>query len=282
MRRDIFINGAAPLLAISGRDLGGHDRSRLVSDPGAAARAGLVLPVELLHPEPFVIRVVEGELDGKETSEWVGHVASRLVCPEGVLHLEAGFGPLPDLASLRELRVASGVLRIDLYTYLGGTLNGDACYGQVSGSVPLGRWFRASRPGEEFPDWLALRCLEDPEVDPGFEADWQELAGTRSLARTRSRLQARPALAFVLQVRPQGEGVGVTELGARGWVPATAGARLPDFCPRGIDATVALEEESEDTDLPMSTELPDGVQTPAGDRERGFWARVSRWVGRGD
>jgi hypothetical protein len=281
VRRDVFINSVESLFAVSSRDLGGRDRASISADLRAGVADSVVFPLAMARPEPFVVRIVEGELSDPESGEWVGHISGSLFCPRGIMNLEGGFGSHPDPNSLRQIQVPSGRLRLDLYTYLGGSANGEACYQQVSGGLRLGRWFRETRPGEEFPDWLALRCMQQPVLDPGFEADWRELAASRTLARTRSRLQGRPAVAFVLQIRPGGGVIAPPPVDARGTIAANSGARLPDFCPRGLDATVAFEQESEETDLPMASELPEAVRADPAGPGRSSWNWLKRWFLRG-
>lgn len=278
MRRDILIERGASLLSVSARELGGQDRASASRDLAGAAASGRVLPVALAAPGAFVVRIVEGPLNEAEDAEWVGRITGGLVSLDGVLRLETAFGPVSHAEGRVDVHVARGSLRVDLYTYLGGSPSGEACYRAVAAGTPLGQWFRQTRPGTEFPDWLALRCMEQPGLDPGFEDAWAGLGSSRSLDRTRSRITGRPALAFVLQVQRTSAVVPPPVTGPSGLIPATTGARLPHFCPRGLDATVGLTPPSELTDLPQQTESPDAVQHRIGSAAPGLWDRVRGWV----
>ncbi len=277
-RRDVFLNCSQRTLALSGQHLGGQDRTALSRNLPGAVEAGLVVPVGLIHPGPLVVRVVEGALTEREQSEWVGHFASWLQIPDGRLGLENGFPPYADLPTLRTVKVTRGNSRVDVYTFMGGSLNGEVCQREVGGGVKIGAWFRQTRPGEEFPDWLAIRCMDYPEMDPGYESDWTALAGSKAYGRTLSRLEARPPVAFVVQLTPLRDRPTPPMMDAHGCIRPGLGARLTDFCPRGLDALVPLRDETEDTDLPMSTELPESIGSIGATTPRSsLLARLKRW-----
>ncbi len=280
MRRDVFLYCVNRSVALSSRDLAEHDRLALSRNLSGAVEAGLVVSLGLAHPGPLVVRVVEGALTEQEQAEWVGHFAAWLQLPDGRLGVESGFPPYPDLHTLRSVEVSPGRHRLDVYTYMGGSLNGEVCFRQVGEGAPLGAWFRQTRPGEEFPDWLALRCMDYPEMDPGFEEDWAALAESRDYARALSRLEARPPVAFVVQLTPLRNRPTSPVLDEQGRVVASAGARRTDFCPRGLDALVSLRAETEDTDLPMPTELPEAIGS-VGEPvpRRSLLGRLRRWLG---
>ncbi len=261
MRRDLFIDGTLSSL--------------VVGDAAGEPGSGVPLQLRLERAEPLIVRVVEGALDAVEDSEWVGHVATSLVPSDGRLFVGLDrSGPNSHCV----LRVAPGALRLDLFTCLGGHPNGDRCV-EFAGAEPLGQWFRRTRPGEEFPDWLSLRCMEDPALDPGYGEDWQELAASKVLRRTRSRLRGKPQVAFLLQLRPLAAAPGTPSRSSQE-VPVTHGARRPETCPRGLDATQALVAASDQTELPLATDLPDAVRADGAPGDGGFWGRVRSWVGK--
>lgn len=63
-------------------------------------------------------------------------------------------------------------------------------------SVPIGRYYRLTRPDEPLPDWLTASLFESPYEGPGHEDEWEEIEDDD---------EAEDDLFHVIRLSPAGE-----------------------------------------------------------------------------
>lgn len=201
---------------------------------------------------------VGGSLTPEEEAEWVGRLEHRLDLPSGRLAVAGGIEVVIDAGvpdDVRLLEVPAGVHRATLYAYVTSPL-GEGLVGRLRASSPVGAWWRATRPGEDLPEWVADRCRSDPAAaDPGHEAEWVNVDGPRSPA---------PTVDWLLHLEPlAGEGPPCPARDEQGWFgPDAFEARARETCPSSLpldpDALGAGPREPDD-DEPREPSLPEPV-----------------------
>ena len=241
LRQDIHVYNEATGFAIAALKLAGKGMEDGDKKWMKAVNDGLLMPSSLYQDDPFCIRVVAGDaLTAQESEEWVGRVDWQLKLADGKLCISGGAEWLyegydrteaQDDNFLRIVELPPGSYRATLYTYLSG-VNGSACLDGLAGghgkAEPLGQWFRRTRPGESFPEWLVYRCVAYPDTDPGHEIEWQNHA----LPDTGTMPEF---VGFLLHLEP-------AELPAApgkarttgGWFSDSESARKPERCPAGL------------------------------------------------
>jgi hypothetical protein len=119
-------------------------------------------------------------LSQTEQEEWIDHFAWKLQIPDGQFALIGGGydylnGERDEYATF--LAVPPDTYRVDVYTCFCG-VNGPDLYEEMRDPqlvpMPVGAWFRKTRPGVKLPPWLRLHCYEQPECDPGYEAEYDD------------------------------------------------------------------------------------------------------------
>ncbi|WP_148593653.1 hypothetical protein [Aquisphaera giovannonii] len=234
-RIDIEVQNEATGFMISSRGLCGRDFSGIDNGDEAwaeAVRDGIILPVELAQDEAFWVRVLlDQPLSNQEDAEWIGCTRHRLRVPDGKLEITGG-GPdfLWDDDSeqyTRTLDIPPGDYLAELYTYLQG-INGVYTLEKAVDAEPLGAYFRRTRPHIPFPLWLRNECAADPDVDPGHQAEWNDV-------ELDYMSDQPPYLSFLLRLSPFVDAPEPARL-EQGWVAAGQGARRPSKCPLGLVA----------------------------------------------
>jgi hypothetical protein len=245
-RLDVRIHNEATGFVLASRGVGVGDVAALdLADAkkwARAARDGWIAPFELAQDDPFVLRVVVGELTETEEAEWIGRASCRLRVPNGELALCAGMEYLAgeeedDLEEyLQFVEIPPGEYLATLYSHLPG-VNGEFDLPDDHPWDGLMAWHRATRGEAEAPPWLALRAMEEVERDDedGGEFYWN----------ASERAEANPVVGLVLRLRPWRDG-DATDVPAeasdsrRLWLRA-AERRTPALCPAGLPVRGTLE-----------------------------------------
>jgi hypothetical protein len=198
---------------------------------------------------------VGGALSPEEEAEWVGRLEHRLDLPSGRLAVAGGIervidaGPVDDV---RLLDVPAGVHRATLYAFVTSPL-GDGLLGERG---PVGAWWRATRPGEAMPEWVAARCRAEPAAaDPGHEGEWINVGGPR---------RPGPTVEWLLHLQPlAGAAPACPERDDQGWFgPGAFEARARTACPSSLPLdpdALGAEPRGADDDEPSEPSLPDPV-----------------------
>lgn len=241
LRQDVHVYNEATGFAMGSLKLAGKGMEDGDRKWSKAVNDGLLMPVSLYQDDSFAIRVVAGDaLNQQEKAEWVGRIVWRLNLADGKMCISGGAEWLYpgydrkeayDDIFLRIVELPPGHYSATLYSYLSG-VNGESCLDQLAGglgkSEPAGKWFRRTRPGESFPDWLVYWCVAHHDTDRGHEKEWENtpLPDSNSMPEF---------IGFLLHLEPtdapekpaKAETVG-------GWFDHTQGARKPERCPLGL------------------------------------------------
>lgn len=211
-RLDLKVRSEATALVVTSRNVGGYAATDLYSPKtwAKAVEEGVFIPMELVQDDDFLLRIVVGDLQGTEATDWVGRLSWKLSLPEGQLVLASGLEYLieedKEAEFLRELirviEVPPADYRFDIYSYLVG-VHGDWDLPEGD-KEPLGAYFRRTR-GEEtvedaMPDWLKSRLARAPGLDPGHENYWQQ--DDVQMKRVEVWENDPPPVDFVIQLRP--------------------------------------------------------------------------------
>ncbi len=245
---DVRLEGGARGLFLSSGTLGGHGLIDSSDDEAyeAGIRGGLWLTLDLMDKFPCVVRVRVGEPTDREEAEWLGRLCWKVSVPCGTLVVACGTEYLySDLdPAYRDefaefVRIEPGDYALTVLSYI-TSVNGDDCMMRADGVGwqdlrPVGTWFRETRPGEDFPDWLRARLLFGPGSDPGHEAEWEALFPTEEGERLRADWQRRTTVDHVVLLAPLEEAPAepALEYGAL-WYQE---CRRPPTCPLGIPAS---------------------------------------------
>jgi hypothetical protein len=97
---------------------------------------------------------------------------------------------------------------------------------------PMGAYFRRTRPGEPFPQWLKRRCVEDPSEDPGHEREWRE----SDLDADEDRESGLQYIDMLLRLSPLPTNPPVPP--KKFWFPPWVAPRKPSRCPLGLVAKI--------------------------------------------
>jgi len=239
----VVLDGSWPCLTARGfvAGLSAAEREQLRGGGDAlrrARKAVLVLPLALQNrPAGFTAQVVLGPVSAQQEAEWVGRLAGRLKIPCGCLVI----GEIDELfrdpaQEPREILVAHvavppGEYLVEVFALLPGPEAWDlfssgegyrfASPGGGRGE-PIGTYFRRTRPGVPFPDWLRQHLCEEPDDDPGHVPEWEH-------ARYES---PRDYLGHVIRLSPSGETGGDGSRQRGPWLQFKR--RKPALCPLGI------------------------------------------------
>lgn len=253
MRRDLHIYNEATGMTVASASLSGKGIDSDTPAWQAAFRAGQLIPMELFQDDPFNLRLVLDEaLSPPEDEEWVGRIDWKLCLPDGRLLVCGGSEYImqkfdePDeyLQQYAQIvEVPPGDYRASLLIYF-NSVNGRECVSIAKGGDdvdPLGKWFRATRPGEKFPDWLHNACVIDPAEDPGFKKEWK---------RAESVAESTELIDFILHLTPLVGEVVMPDLPENGWFSEPPICRVPVRIPLGIaaEAVERSEEATSDSD----------------------------------
>ncbi len=206
------------------------------------ALRGDLLPYRLQRGAPALrVRVVLGPLTGEEAAEQVGQVEGALELPEGCLLLATpailtgGW----DEESQRRLTLPAGRYRVLLHPQLPGP-DGAECLRAAEAAAgeapePLGAYWRRTRPGEEAPDFLALRLGQAPHEDPEREEEWEAFQETDRFGALLDDADGLGLDLVDLVVRLEPDPAApATTLPDDGWLRGTQAPLKPEKCPRGL------------------------------------------------
>lgn len=246
-------NDSAAMVLAAPEALGrGHDSGS--KGWKAAVEQGRLWCVDLGMDASIHLRVrVGGALSHEEEAEWVGRLEHRLDLPSGRLVVAGGIEPVIDTTTpgdLRTLDVPAGVHRATLYAYVTSPL-GEGLLGKKR--RPVGAWWRATRPGEPMPEWVAAQCRSDPAAaDPGHEAEWINARGPRRPA---------PTVEWLLHLQPlEGQAPPCPKRDRQGWFGRSAlEARARTACPGSLpldEDALGAQPGGPDDDLPWEPSLP--------------------------
>ena len=284
-RLDVAVYNEATGFVVTSEDLAGNDPAqRNFEDRDnwmQGLREGLFMPVELYRDDPFLARIVLGELSADEQSESLAEVSWKLRVPCGVLVVAAGSEYVlgeanADFAEyFRRIPVPPGDYLVTVHTLITSP-NAAACLSleeDADGTPRVGKWWRETRAGEKMPLWLQNALAE------GYYADAAEAgeAGDEDYDPA-----ADPQVDFIVQLRPlTREPPGsVLEAATEGWFLFDKRHTLAQ-CPRGLpaqdlwdpmaEAIAAMETpplqpvdvEARFNDKPASA-LPRSVSLPSG------------------
>lgn len=156
-----------------------------------ARNDGHIMPVRFYdRPAGVTALVLLGDHAPEFESEWMGRAAWRLKVPCGYLGVSAGWHVLdkPDGhlewsgdPYFKYIAVPPDEYLVEFLAYLPAD---EALFGSKGGAtrfvvpgrrrgVPIGKYFRQTRPNEPLPDWLTAYLLAYPEHDPGHEEEWE-------------------------------------------------------------------------------------------------------------
>jgi len=243
LRQDIHVYNEATGFAIGSLKLVGKGMEDGDKRWMKAVKDGLLMPISLYQDDPFCLRVVAGTaLIAQESEEWVGRVDWQLTLADGMLCISGGAewlyqgydrAEVKDDNFLRMVELPRGSYRATVYTYLSG-VNGPACLDELAGGLgkaePLGQWFRRTRPGESFPEWLVYRCVAYPDTDPGHETEWRNHA-------LPDKETIPEFVGFLLHLEPSESPATPGKTKATGgWFSDSDSARKPKRCPVGLVA----------------------------------------------
>ncbi len=249
-RIDLYVYNEATAWTLSSERLVTEDPIPEDESFDAALRAGRLVAQGIYQDDPFNARIVLGDLNGQESSEWIGRASWWLQVPDGVLVLAAGgefaWGMAEDLEGeefIHRVAVPPGNYQVDVYTTLTG-INGLSALERAGPGEPLGAWWRRTRPGQEIPGWMQFLLYEGLAADPGHEADWRNWSDSR-YRRLMESVEKTRLLDWIIQLRPLAgqppapESVPELDEGCF-YEPAL---RIPATCPAGIVAAVVNPPE---------------------------------------
>jgi hypothetical protein len=212
-----------------------------------AVAGGLVLPLGLWQDDSFNARVLLGDLNEREAEEWVVRAQGWLSIPDGRLAVGGGWAVVERLAVPNEdywkdfykvTDVPPGDYRVEVLGYLPGT----ALYPfkeAAQNGEPLGTWFRRTRSGEKFPDWLASWIMDDvEETDPGHTDFWAKQGADfegQSWEELNERRQ-KGYVEYLFRLEPLSGDPPQTQMSEDGFCLAWE-VRKPERCPLGVPST---------------------------------------------
>ena len=282
MRWDIVdLYNDATSFSIYSLGLDGNEREQVDDELQESTASGLIMRVGLMGDDMFTVRLVIDEpLSEQESAEWVGSLDWMLKLPDGKLVIEGGFTEddlepedIQDLVAGEDMRVVAvpnGDYRVTLYTYV-TSVNGMECLSQAGNDEAIGTYFRRTRPGVEFPDWLKYQLtshLDGPNDDPGHEDEWREFMETR-FGDLDERMSGEdyPFIDFVIHLTSLGEDSERPKLTDDmiydyGLFKEAVNPRKPETCPLGLTInleTIFKQRALEFDQAPQSPELGDAT-----------------------
>jgi len=165
------------------------------------------MQVVLDHKGGFSGGIVVGALTRQEQVEWVGRLSGHLRVPCGQIVFPGGLVSVP-----------RGNYSVEVLCYLNSETAGhiidqwhagiERTGGQELRQHPfcqreaLGAYFRRTRPGQAFPQWLIKACCDDPHEDPGHEAEWVQRRQSNHTQSTEDVAHQESFVELIIQLRP--------------------------------------------------------------------------------
>lgn len=187
----------------------------------------LGMAVPLCQDDSYVLRVRLGHPSAAEKREFVGVASGHLDLASGVL-----------LSGESAVLVPKKRYRIEIRSFLPHSM---ACWQWAKAntrSEKLGSYFRRTRPGESFPEWLSEICWSHPADDPGHEKEWR---GLNAVSAPQSAY-----VEFLVNLLPPSSRKPVSKISRNG--TAEWEIRCPELCPKGIKAPGVPAEGMDDED----------------------------------
>lgn len=214
------VSNDSNLLAIYTEQAGKKAAAVRSAKDAADRELGFVLP--LVQDDSYVLRVRLGQPSATEKRECVGFSSGHLDLSSGIL-----------VSGESSVRVPGKRFRVEVRSFLP---HSTACWQLAKSnrrSEKLGAYYRRTRPGQPFPEWLREICWSHPGDDPGYEKEWRQFS-----------VMDAPKNAYVdflvCLLRPS-TSKPLSKVNRNGI--ATWEIRCPEICPRGIKAPGISPEE---------------------------------------
>ncbi len=180
-RLEFIIHEAGCLIMIAPMSLGGHEYEELLDLFGDAQNLRqmieqrAIMPMDLYQDDGYLVRVVFGDLNEEEASQWTARARWKLNIPcgqlliTGALDNEAGFEAIKDGDKFwlgGYVEVPAGEYDAEVYSYPPGDLStgwgqienfdGKGLFKPAAGIQPENPldYFKRTRPDEEPPAWI--------------------------------------------------------------------------------------------------------------------------------
>lgn len=183
LRQDIYIYNEATGFVVSSKKMKGKGFEPDDNKWTKAAEKGEIIPIELYQDDPFVVRLVlNGKLSKEEEQEWLGKFTHKLRVPDGKLAICGGiefimeeFEKEDDWINdfVRYVDIPKGEYKAEIYTYINSVNATPLLEASGAADEPIGTFFRRTRPGAQFPEWLQHWLWAYSAEDPGHESEWQ-------------------------------------------------------------------------------------------------------------
>jgi hypothetical protein len=252
MRTDFTLYSDSPSVYLASEGLHGRTPSNVLHLVQGtedllkqAMHEGLVMPLMMAEEGAYQTRVVVGELSDQEAAEYTGAVAWYLRLTDGRLALSGGLSLFQrdiggDLVEdfIHTVEVPAGDYAVRVLTFLPGktAFSNLEKTALKEGFETVGEYWRRTREGFEFPDWLRQHCLEYSEADPGHEAEWEGYADEMDETTSDRVYSANERFVeLLIQLVPTAklpDRFPYLEFGACDWE-----VRKPATCPTGIEAS---------------------------------------------
>ncbi len=203
MRQDFSIYNESNMFTLHSDTYAGIPRSELFEKYEDVQAQGHAVLVALPGDSEVCLRLVIDEpLTEVERGEWVARQQWHLHVPNGKLGLEGGLDArytdqeAIDDEFLTYVDIPTGHYHVTIYTYLGSYYGLDALNNLDDDEEPLGTYFRRTHPGKtmnDMPDWMKFFITGNPDLDPGYEDDWDEFADSDVYDELQDRFDDAPA-----------------------------------------------------------------------------------------
>lgn len=205
-------------------------------------QAGQYFSVDLPEDNSVSARVLLGPMTQQEKDEWIGRISWKLDLSCGELGISSALLMFKDETyddpdAYQFIQVPPGLYQVDVYSYLpSATFVSQDLLTQLTSQtyfVPVGEWFRETRPGEDYPKWVIWECLESSDGDPGNEEYWEKLQTDMGDDQYDTlREQAGKYVEFLIHLTPltkEPPFPSFNSIGCLQW-----SGRLLDKCPYGL------------------------------------------------
>lgn len=203
---------------------------------------GHYFSVDLPEDNSVSARVLLGPMTQEEKDEWIGRISWKLDLSCGELGISSALLMFQDESyddpyAYRFIKVPPGSYHIDVYSYFpSATFVAQDLLSQLKGGeefVPVGQWFRETRPGEDYPNWVIWECLESFDGDPDNEEYWAQVQAEMDDEQVETlQEQAGKYVEFLIHLTPfstEPPFPGFNSIGCLQWT-----GRLPEKCPYGL------------------------------------------------